>query len=557
MSVEMYIKEKVKKISEKVYIAPDIPKKKLNAALKSMAPDLNPNYVVAIIDTSIFGGGKDGGVITGEMLYLHPFVSDTFVLQFSDIVKATYETNEIVKDNGKVKLEESLKVEYKNGKIRDVTQYTIGMENEHLKELINGIIDEAGEEGEFVSTSQATPLSMMDESIKIDYIKIMCNFAYGDDELIDASEYAEILSLMVRIELDVPSRLFIRKYMLESKDHEVNQDIIERLREKIDEGSFELVKKSLMKDIIYLLRSKDRNLSWQDNEFIVNLKDRLDISTDQIEYISETIINDEEILELRKNDSEIKKSMKEIASKATAVGVPLAAIYLSGSVLGVSAAGLTSGLAALGMGGILGFSSMFTGIEMAVLLGVGAYKGVKKVTGISELENNKQRELMIQAIIKNSQKSLNYLIEDLNEITKQLTVELTKGKEAEIKIKKLSSLLSMLSLGAKETGNKIKHAQKESIIIKLPLVLDTMRINELTSEATKKKYRKVIFECYVEKEVTKEDGTRKQVFQLDENLNENTLEQLYSILDAIGYYNMKDAALASAKGVMKGILNNG
>lgn len=87
--------------------------------------------------------------------------------------------------------------------------------------------------------------------------------------------------------------------------------------------------------------------------------------------------------------------MKDLVAKAGAVGVLLAAIYFSGSVVGMSSAGITSGLTALRMGGALGFSSMLTGIGSTVLIGVGAYKGIKKVTGISDLENNKQREMML------------------------------------------------------------------------------------------------------------------------------------------------------------------
>ncbi|MDP4086135.1 MAG: hypothetical protein Q8934_16155 [Bacillota bacterium] len=76
-----------------------------------------------------------------------------------------------------------------------------------------------------------------------------------------------------------------------------------------------------------------------------------------------------------------------MAAKAGAVGVPMAAIYFSGSVIGLDATGITSELAALGMGGILGLSGIVTGIGAALLIGVGAYKGIKKVTGISDLEN--------------------------------------------------------------------------------------------------------------------------------------------------------------------------
>ena len=266
------------------------------------------------------------------------------------------------------------------------------------------------------------------------------------------------------------------------------------------------------------------------------------------------IKSDEDILALRKNDSEIEKSIKDLASKAAVVGVPLAAIYLSGSVIGISAAGLTSGLAALGMGGLLGFSSMFTGVGIAVLLGVGTYKGIRKATGLSDLENNKQREMMLQAIIKNRQKSLNYLIEDVNEVAQQLSNEAKNGKEAEEKIKKIAALLSMLSKGQKATADKIKYAEIETIISKLPKKLDELRLQELTNEATKAKVRKFILSCYVKKQKEKEDGTIQDYLELSNDLTISQLEQLYKSLNCIGYLNVKDAAVASVKGIAKNLL---
>jgi len=74
--------------------------------------------------------------------------------------------------------------------------------------------------------------------------------------------------------------------------------------------------------------------------------------------------------------------------------VPLGAVYLSGSVVGISAAGMTSGLATLGFGGALGLSSMATDIGAAVILGVVAYRGVKKFTQSATEEGDKRRELM-------------------------------------------------------------------------------------------------------------------------------------------------------------------
>ena len=69
---------------------------------------------------------------------------------------------------------------------------------------------------------------------------------------------------------------------------------------------------------------------------------------------------------------DLKKLGGDVAAGLASAGVPVAAVAVSGSVFGLSAAGITSGLAALGMG--LG---MTTGIGVAAAIGVGSYFGVR------------------------------------------------------------------------------------------------------------------------------------------------------------------------------------
>ena len=95
------------------------------------------------------------------------------------------------------------------------------------------------------------------------------------------------------------------------------------------------------------------------------------------------------------------------------------------------------------------------------------------------------------------------------------------------------------------------------MISHLPNTLDMTRLDELTSEATKEKLRGYILSCYIEKEANNEDEERKSTeFILNDKLPLNQLEQLYSVFEAIGYTNIKDAALASAKGVAKNLVKN-
>ncbi|MDU2895805.1 MULTISPECIES: hypothetical protein [Clostridium] len=560
MSVENYIKENVSLLGDKVYIAPDIPEKKLNNAILSIAEGVNPQYVLAIIDTTLFGSAKEGIVFLGDRLFVRNTFEKTTMFNFSDILEAEYVCEESSKDNGKVVKSEKVLLKLNDGIEQKLSLPSIGIKFEELANFINGIINEGGEEKVFETTSQTLPLSDMDNGVKSAYINIICNYAYSDDDVIDAKEYAEIVSLIVRIDYNAKDRLSLRSYMCDKDNIEDTKSLIEYLSANVPDGCSDIVKKSLMKDIIYIYKLKNDMDQWKNDRFILELQNELNINDEQIELIISVIKNDENILNERKNDSDIVKSMKDIGAKAGAVGVPLAAVYFSGSVLGMSAAGLTSGLATLGMGGLLGFSSMFTGIGVVALIGVGTYKGIKKVTGLSDLENNKQRELMLQEIIKNSQKSLNYLIEDVNEISKQLIEEINKGMEAGIKIKKLSKLLAMMSNGAKETSSKINYAEAEAIIAKLPKHLDKARFEELTNEPTKEKLRSFVLSCYIEKEITVENSDNtsqvKKVLELDDKQEFKILDQLHSVLESIGYMNIKDATLATAKSAAKSLFNN-
>ncbi|WP_298845743.1 hypothetical protein [Clostridium sp.] len=557
MSVENYIKSNVGNAFEKVYVVPEIPEKKLNNAISAIAPSVNPEYVLAIADSTLFGSAKEGIVFTGDTMYMRYVLEEKQKYKFENIIKSEFELTTKQKSNGKVEEQKHIYIHLNDERKIELNSNMFGVNYEKLTDLINGIINEAGQTKSYENTSQMLPLASMDNGIKDAYIKTICNFAYSDDDMIDSKEYAEIISLIVRIDYNSENRLKIKSYLCDISESEETDNLIQYLNDNVPDGSLDVIKKSLIKDILYIYKIQNDINSWMENDFLTSLQVKFEIEDKQIKLIIAAIKTDEEILELRKNDSEIKKSMKDLAAKASAVGVPLAAIYFSGSVVGMSAAGITSGLATVGMGGVLGFSGMVTGVGVVVLLGVGTYKGIKKFAGIGDLENNKQREMMLQAIIKNSQKSLDYLIEDINEISKLLMEEIKHGLETSKKIEKLSAILSMMSKGAKVTSQKINYAESEAMISHLPNTLDMTRLDELTSEATKEKLRGYILSCYIEKEANNEDEERKSTeFILNDKLPLNQLEQLYSVFEAIGYTNIKDAALASAKGVAKNLVKN-
>jgi hypothetical protein len=220
--------------------------------------------------------------------------------KFETITSAEYKSTRKVKDNGKVDVSEEVVLHIVGDSEISLTSCLMNLNYEEFAKMINGILETSGEDKTFDTTSQTMPLESMDRQIKKAYLKIICNFASSDDNMIDSQEYAEILSLIVRIELDSQDRLELRNYMYESNSKEENDDLVRYLKENVPEGSFEIIKKSLLKDMIYLYRIKNDYASWPQNKFFTTLQQQFDVKDEQVDLMMLAIKNDEEILAQRK-----------------------------------------------------------------------------------------------------------------------------------------------------------------------------------------------------------------------------------------------------------------
>lgn len=557
MSVISIVKGKSQNLGERVFIAPEIPEKYLNNAVLSISESrVDPDVVIAVVDTSILNSCKAGVLFTGDSLFFKGTLGSSIQIKYEDIGLAQEKIIKTKKDNGTEIETKTLLIQGKDG--TELYNKSDTYDLKLLAEIITEIIEEGsscGDEVEvFKNTNQVLPLSDCESVIKQAYIKIICNYALSDDGIIDSREYSEIYSIMVRNDYSNEDRMIVRAYITGDSEKDSVDSLLSVLNENVPEGSYDALKKSIVKDLVYINHVKGNELdSWKNNDFINDTVKKLDVTEEQIEVITKSIQNDEDIIAKRKSDTEIEKSIKEIAAKGASVGVPLAALYFSGTV-GFSAAGLTSGLATLGMGGVLGFSSMVTGIGVVVITGVLAYNGVKKLTGAKELENNKVREMLIQGVIKNLQKSINYLIEDVNYISSELIQALENQVNDEEKIAKLKKLLQNFIDASNISSQNLLVNAKESIIAKLPIKLDKTRFDEITSEPTKQKLRPFVYQMYPETEETVESGGTKKtikIYKIDYSKETEYYEKLYQVLDALGYFKLSTAVTAAGASLAK------
>lgn len=259
------------------------------------------------------------------------------------------------------------------------------------------------------------------------------------------------------------------------------------------------------------------------------------------------------------DSDKIKEITKDLAAKAASVGLPIGAVYVSGSVVGLSAAGMTSGLASLGFGGILGISSMATGIGVAVLLGVGAYQGIKYfTTDNKQLEALKQREMMIQRVLKQTQKSISLMIEDINAIVQKLNDALSNNNKIEKDIEKLKKMVVLYTGAMSKTSEKYGQCENLKSRIECPKILDISRISFLKED--NKRLYDFILSCYEEVQEIKEDKENEEKeesiqMRLKQDLPTEQLEELFEILKGLGYFDttniLKDKAISKVKNLFK------
>lgn len=165
----------------------------------------------------------------------------------------------------------------------------------------------ADSDGKLETTNQTCPLAMMSPKIKEAYLKLICNYAFSDDEQVDPSEYAEIMTLIAMNSIEKDIRLSIRKYLYNSSNRESNENLIEYLNQNVDAGSLDALKLSIIKDVVNMFWSKMSNEKkadeWKSCPYIVSLAKELGIEDSQVEYIAENIKSNKDIIAKRQGET--------------------------------------------------------------------------------------------------------------------------------------------------------------------------------------------------------------------------------------------------------------
>jgi hypothetical protein len=545
-NVNVYLRENLASVSSKIFIAPNIDEKKLNNAVKAFGFTGSTSSVVALLDNTLMGSGKDGILFTGEQIIYRASFSDPISVPYASIASASYV--ETLIGSKKDKTEASVLLSRRDACDLSITAL-INCDYRKLAETLQGCIDGFRE---FKEERQLVSISELSEPLKVAYVQAVINMAYDNDDVVDDKEFAEILQLMTRLDLSPDTRFTLRAYMASSSAQIPLATLVDQINTQSPAGQIKALHISLVKDLINLFYSTGgRDVA--SFAFLQKNRALLQVSDEEIELAVLAIKNDHDMLRDDITDDQIVSALKLLSAKAAAVGTPLAAVYLSGSVVGMSAAGLTSGLASLGMGGLLGMSGMMTGIGVAVLIGVGAYAGVRKLTGANEINRSKRRELMLNEVIKQTQLTISLVMKDINFITGKLNEYIQAHGAQDEKIRKLMGLMVQMTSAGTVLTDKSSSAQASANKLRCAQYLEEGKLKALTREPTKADLYDFILGFYEEREiaVASKDEEKQIVTKLviKSGKSSQELENLARAFEAIGYFNVSDVLKGTAADV--------
>lgn len=253
--------------------------------------------------------------------------------------------------------------------------------------------------------NESLDLAKVSESDRLAFYGALFAIAFADNS-IDKEELELIFGLMDLQGMTESAKRKVQSYIIEPPSLSACLRALRTADEQLRYG--------LMINLVDTAWANDE-LDFNEEKAIALAQQELKISNEQLKAIQIFIHKVREIRERGLDDNYAADAIKTAAAGLSAVGVPVAAVWFSGSVIGLSAAGITSGLA--GLGALIGIGGMIPGIGVAILLGTGIFMGVNALLDTGDKSKKAQlqaeKERKAQLVIKNMQGAINQLVEQI------------------------------------------------------------------------------------------------------------------------------------------------
>lgn len=541
MRSEEFIKENVKEYFAQgendsgIIIAPvktGKDEKRIVNASQKIAKGLNPAYIAAVYDTTLFGSAKEGLAFTGEKIYYREAFSEPIEIDLNKVIGSEYSEQKIVDSNGKEKTSYELTIKFEDEKENIILNGSGSSRiSKALADFLNKFVEEVSETA---STDHQKTLKDCGDEVILAYLKVVTNFIRRNGKM-DTKSFVSLAELIGSLELNGDLSNKLREYRNGTDKIESNEKLIEIMKTEIEEGSQVEIFQSLINDLI-LTVPYDKYSELKNDLDFKEIQEKLNVTDEQVDFFIEKYTQDREIIANRTTDKEAKKMREELAGIAGATGASLAAFGVTGMMVG-----------AFGEFGALALATMSTGgIALAVAgittAGIVGYNGIKKLSS-GRLEDSVIRQSLLQNALQRHEAGMQLMISDINYLTNEITKQAEAAKNNSDKIKILFEKIKQL----KYTNEAINHSRKseqynrrELILSDLPKSLEVEKLDSLLKkDINGEKYGQALDDIYSYKE-----GDN----MLNEEADLNKLDICQKILEAIGYNKIATAANAKSVG---------
>ena len=293
---------------------------------------------------------------------------------------------------------------------------------------------------------------------QLNYMKVLYNYAHITGSGEGSDIYAALQSIGVRIDLSPETRGELKDYLfLMQEGSRIKTGIlISRCKNAMSYGSYEIFRFSLMQDVLYLSFVNNSTPKWYEDAFINSLQKTLEITDEQIETMFAAIAIYKEMQKKDADLSELQKDLANLWRRVKALCIPREAVVCSGSAYSID-----------------------------------TYHGMLKNETLGK-SITQQRELMLQAVIRNTQLATNRLVEDLNDTTLRLLDEISSGNQREQKIAELVEYIRNDQAKTMEMIHRSDEASIAQLYNKLPQYIPAYTVEQLLPER-----RSYVQNCYI------------------------------------------------------------
>ncbi|MCP9826986.1 TerB family tellurite resistance protein [Synechococcus sp. L2F] len=219
----------------------------------------------------------------------------------------------------------------------------------------------------------AHPILSYPEEARIAYVSLLGELCYVDRQF-DEQERKQLEQQMNALDISDQGKARVYAAVYDLRDSH---------REAIIAGIKALSESDLRFTLItdlFIIALANNYISVEEQDYVFEIGRKLGVEDEQIKAIKQVQFGLWQLRNTPSDSESFKKLIKESAASLAGAGVPIAAVAASGSVFGLSAAGITSGLAALGA--LVGGGMLAGTVLVVPAIAVGSVWGVKKLVDL-------------------------------------------------------------------------------------------------------------------------------------------------------------------------------